>query len=182
MRNAYKLFLPVATSLIVTGLAAFNGCEGGDSDGSSDNAYGLTSDEVSDLKLLREEEKMARDLYLEFYRTWGLTIFNNIAASEQQHMDAILVLLNKYGVEDPAAGQPEGRFSSNSIQDLYYYLQASGHRSASESLSTGETVEQTDINDLNTAISRSGHSDIVSVYTSLRSASYNHLNAFENHP
>ena len=39
----------------------------------------------------------------DLYKMWGLTIFSNIASSEQKHMDAIKTLLDRYGLDDPAA-------------------------------------------------------------------------------
>ncbi len=55
----------------------------------------------SDLIQLREEEKLARDVYLYLYTHWNQWIFSNIAKSEQQHMDAVKGLLDKYDIEDP---------------------------------------------------------------------------------
>ncbi len=62
----------------------------------------LSDDEKYWLSHMREEEKVARDVYKELYKVWGLTIFSNIASSEQKHMDAIKTLLDRYGLEDPA--------------------------------------------------------------------------------
>ncbi len=61
----------------------------------------LSQEEIDDLVYLREEEKLARDVYLHLYNTWGQWIFENIAASEQQHMDAVKTLLDRYGIHDP---------------------------------------------------------------------------------
>ena len=38
---------------------------------------------------MREEEKVARDVYLSLNDTWNLRIFKNITSSEQTHMNAI---------------------------------------------------------------------------------------------
>ena len=43
---------------------------------------------------MREEEKLARDVYLTLYDIWGTPAFNNIASSEQTHMDAVLMLID----------------------------------------------------------------------------------------
>jgi hypothetical protein len=53
----------------------------------------LTDAEIAGLKLMREEEKLARDVYMELYDKWNLPIFNNIANSEQTHTDAVKTLL-----------------------------------------------------------------------------------------
>ena len=49
----------------------------------------LTDDETYWLTYMREEEKVARDVYLYLNEKWNVRIFKNIAASEQTHMDAI---------------------------------------------------------------------------------------------
>ena len=88
--------------LLVTVLAALPGLV---------SAATLTKPEIDALLLMREEEKMARDVYLELNDLWGLPIFQNIANSEQTHMNAVKTLLDRYGLQDPAAGRGVGEFS-----------------------------------------------------------------------
>ena len=64
--------------------------------------------EAAMLVKMRQEEKLARDVYLTLYERWGLAIFNNIANSEQSHMNAIKVLLDRYGIEDPVFNDERG--------------------------------------------------------------------------
>ena len=45
----------------------------------------LSATEVVGLNYLREEEKLAHDVYRKLYVKWGLRIFGNIAQSEQRH-------------------------------------------------------------------------------------------------
>ncbi|MDK2464101.1 MAG: DUF2202 domain-containing protein, partial [Candidatus Korarchaeota archaeon] len=54
----------------------------------------LAEEEIQGLLYMREEEKLARDVYLTLYEKWGLPIFQNIARSEQTHMDAVKTLLD----------------------------------------------------------------------------------------
>ena len=73
----------------------------------------LSADETADLLYMREEEKLARDLYLAFYDRYGLPAFSNIAAAEQRHMDAVRYVLEGYGLVDPAGEfRPQGIYSS----------------------------------------------------------------------
>jgi len=137
-------------------------------------------DEAPDLQYMREEEKLARDLYLAFYQAWNNDIFSNIANSEQRHMDAVLTLLNLYGITDPAAVQPEGQFSDTGLQALYDELLAQGMASEIAALETGILVEETDIADLETAIGGTSNSAILRVYRNLLKGSQNHLGAFTN--
>ena len=62
----------------------------------------LTVAETDTLLFVREEEKMARDVYLTLYSKWGQLIFQNIATrSEQQHMDTMKLLIDSLGLVDP---------------------------------------------------------------------------------
>jgi hypothetical protein len=61
----------------------------------------LSASEVEGIMQMREEEKLARDVYLELYKTWDLPVFYNIAQSEQTHMDAVKTLIEKYNLKDP---------------------------------------------------------------------------------
>ncbi len=142
-------------------------------------AAGLTSAEKSWLTTLREEEKLARDVYLVLYEKWQKPIFSNIAASEQRHMDAVKALLVKYGVGDPAAGKGIGEFSNPAFRDLFVRLTAQGSTSLTEALKVGVFIEETDIEDLNAALAVATRPDIKRVYGNLLQGSYNHLDAFE---
>jgi len=143
-------------------------------------AAGLTEAETSWLTYMREEEKLARDVYIFLYGIWGTNIFNNISGSEQTHMNAVKTLLTRYGVPDPAAGKEQGVFTNQDLQTLYYQLIDDGSVSLVEALKVGIFIEETDINDLNMAIAATAHKDIKTVYANLRSGSYNHLNAFNS--
>ena len=71
----------------------------------------LNEDELGSLQLMREEEKLARDVYTVLYDKWRVNVFANISSSEQKHTDAILTLLTKYGLSDPVGGNVVGVFS-----------------------------------------------------------------------
>jgi hypothetical protein len=139
---------------------------------------GLTEAEKYWLTYMREEEKMARDVYLVLYEKWQSRVFNNIAISEQKHMDAIKTLLDGYGITDPAAGKSAGEFTNPELQDLYYELVRDGSVSLVEALNVGVSIEETDIDDLNTGIASTKRKDIITVYSNLLAGSYNHLDAF----
>ena len=140
----------------------------------------LTDDEKYWLTYLREEEKVARDVYLSLNDTWNLRILKNIAASEQQHMDAIKQLLATYNIPDPAAGKGTGEFTNPDLQQLYDDLIQQGSISKAEALKVGIIIEETDIDDLNEAIATTRHNDLKTVYSKLLQGSLNHLDAFES--
>lgn len=138
----------------------------------------LSVDEEADLLFMREEEKLARDTYLTFYEAWDLSVFSNIASSEQMHMDALLKLLKKYKLADPAADTAIGEFTNPDLQTLYNALIAQGSASGLEALKVGGLIEEKDMHDIKAAIDRSQKEDIDAVYESLLCGSRNHMRSF----
>ncbi len=138
----------------------------------------LTEGEKEGLLQMREEEKLARDVYRHLFSLWGQPIFDNIAGSEQRHMDAVLNLLNKYGLPDPTTGKSEGEFSDEHIQHLYNDLTAAGGASRAAALQVGSTIEDLDIFDLEELLAETDNPNITQVYLNLVKGSRNHLRAF----
>ena len=138
----------------------------------------LSLQEEESLLFMREEEKLARDVYLYLYDIWGDQIFLNISASEQQHTDAVLGLIEKYNLPDPAGDKAEGEFEDLHLQGLYDLLTAQGAASLIDALIVGATIEDLDINDLNSQLLFIDNADITLVYESLLKGSRNHLRAF----
>ena len=138
----------------------------------------LTPEEEDGLLQMREEEKLARDVYLGLYDLWQLKVFQMIASSEQRHMDAVKTLLDKYGLEDPAAGDDVGTFSSPEMQELYEALMALGQISLEAALTVGATIEDLDIYDLRELLAEADNADLLKVYGNLVRGSENHLRAF----
>lgn len=138
----------------------------------------LTEEEKADLLFMREEEKLARDVYLTLYNVWGMDIFNNIAASEQSHTDSIAGLLNAYGIADPVTDNTVGVFVNAELQGLYNQLVATGSASLADALKVGAAIEEIDILDLYDAIARTDKANIQQVYSSLLAGSENHLRGF----
>lgn len=137
----------------------------------------LTQNEISDLKFLREEEKLARDVYLYSYDKYQTNIFKSISKSEQKHMDSVLNLLDKYNIPDPASTEV-GVFVNQDLQLLYEKLITQSDISLIEALKVGATIEDLDINDIGNYIANTSKPDLLSVYESLLCGSKNHLRSF----
>lgn len=138
----------------------------------------LNNDTKNSLMLMREEEKLAHDVYVTLYEKWGLPIFDNISASEQRHTDAVLDLLEVRGLSDPAAGLGRGEFSNPDFTALYKQLVEKGSQSLMDALIVGATIEDLDLNDLDQWMLKINDEDILSVYKNLAKGSRNHLRAF----
>jgi len=138
----------------------------------------LDQTEVDHLVFIREEEKLARDVYLSLYQKWGNPVFANIAESEQAHMDAVGNLLKFYGIEDPVTDDTIGAFNNQDIKDLFNELTERGLVSAAEALRVGGYIEEYDILDIWLAYEETDEDRIRRVYQNLYEGSYNHLDAF----
>lgn len=138
----------------------------------------LNSAESSSLSFMREEEKLARDVYITLYNKWGVNIFTNISNSEQTHMNAILMLLNKYSLTDPVGSDVVGVFSNVTLQNLYTQLVAQGNVSVLDAYKVGATIEDLDIFDLGNALLNNDNQDIKLVYDMLTKGSRNHMRSF----
>ena len=141
----------------------------------------LTSMEKDGVLFMREEEKLAFDMYNHLYAKWGIMPFQQIRFSEQMHMDAVKTILDRYGLPDPAAGQPAGAFANDRLQQLYAQLLAKGDSSVIQALTVGAIIEEVDILDLKSWLSSTTHPDIRLVYENLMRGSRNHLRAFVNY-
>jgi hypothetical protein len=136
----------------------------------------LTQAEIEGLLLMREEEKMAGDVYDYFYEAYGLQVFDRISNSEVKHSTSVLSLIEYFGLTDPAVAEV-GVFTNPEIQALYNQLTAAGS-TVELALSTGAFIEEYDIADLQKLIAATTNADIIMVYTNLEKGSNNHLGAF----
>jgi hypothetical protein len=164
-----KIFVAFITGLL------FSNCT--NDNVNTDTEVTLTQNEIYDLKFLREEEKLARDVYIYSYNKYKLAIFNSISQSEQTHMNSVLSLLNKYGIPDPSSVQM-GIFVNQDLQVLYNNLISKSNISLIEALKVGATIEDLDINDIDDFVINTSKSDLLTVYNNLTCGSKNHIRSF----
>jgi len=144
---------------------------------SCDKSRKLTSEEITDLNYLREEEKLARDVYLFLYDLYQDDVFLNISKAEQKHMDKMLKLLDTYDLPDPATNE-RGAFNNVELQTLYNQLIVQSDSSLIEALKVGATIEDVDLFDIRAFINRAERKDILNTYDKLDCGSENHMRAF----
>jgi len=138
--------------------------------------------QIADLIYMREEEKLARDVYISMHEEWGLKIFRQIARAEKTHMRAVLYHLKKYEIPDPAAGNGVGVFTNAHLQELYDDLVLLGTLSVGDALKVGALIEELDIRDLRRALVSNNvvtaNLDLQTLYQNLLKGSRNHLRSF----
>ncbi|WP_340111530.1 DUF2202 domain-containing protein [Maribellus mangrovi] len=137
----------------------------------------LSEKEKAGLQLMREEEKLAHDVYTVLYEKWQLRPFSNISQSETRHFEAVGVLLETYNLEDPAFEKP-GKFKNQELAALYDSLVAIGSETLVAALEVGAFIEEVDIKDLQELLDAKPESQIATVYENLLWGSKNHLRAF----
>jgi len=140
----------------------------------------LTTIETDDLKYMREEEKLARDVYLTMDQSWGnqTQVFAKIALSEEEHTTTVDYLLEKFGVEDPVVNDTIGVFTNEELQALYDELVAKGKTSFINALYVGALIEEKDMRDILAAINQTDERPIILAYSNLLDGSKSHLRGF----
>lgn len=172
--------------VVVLGLS-LAGCGGGSGAGGEGGAGAMASAgaesstpastrEREVLAFVREEEKLARDVYGALLSLDP--VFTNIQRSEQTHMDAVLVLLERLAIPDPAAGAPPGAFQDARLQGLYDELVARGAASHLAALAVGVEIEELDIHDIEGMRAATTRTDVLTTLDNLTRGSRNHLRSF----
>ena len=181
--NKKLVTIAILTVMISTGLMAGNWGSnfGGEMESilESVEKSSLSNGEAEGILLMREEEKLARDVYLTLYDKWGLRTFTNIAGAESTHMDAMGILLERYNLDDPIKSDTIGVFTNPEMQNLYDTLVTQGSESFNAALNVGATIEDLDIYDLERLIADTNNDDLKIVYQNLLKGSRNHMRAFD---
>ena len=140
----------------------------------------LSAQEIATLEFMREEEKLARDVYLTLNEYWGTqtAVFANIAESEQQHTSTVEFLLDKYDLDDPVVRDEICVFVNPQLQALYDSLVEKGTASMIDGLYVGALIEEKDMQDILAAIEETDERPIILGYSNLLDGSKNHLRAF----
>jgi hypothetical protein len=139
-------------------------------------ASDLSAADITAITYMREEEKLAHDVYRRLGDLWGSRVFTNIESAENAHMDAVGGLLVTFGIPDPAASTAAGEFTNPELQALYDRLVEQGSGSLADAFIVGATIEDLDIADLQQRAST--NATVARVFDSLERGSRNHLRAF----
>lgn len=143
----------------------------------------LNQSETKALQFVREEEKLARVVYLELDRIYKsqTNIFGNIAKAEQTHTDSVKVLLERYNLDDPMSDDTNvdiGIFQNSKLQTIYNRLIEKGQNSLADAFEVGLTIEDLDIHDIEEYMKTTDNEDILYIFKKLVEGSENHLRAF----
>lgn len=134
-------------------------------------------DEIKLVLAMREEEKLARDVYSYFAEKWSHPVFRRISAAENTHLNAANSLLAYYASPDTVITEA-GVFKDKDIQELYNGLVSKGTASIDEAFKTGALIEEMDIKALQDALKEVSNENIRMVFENLTRGSRNHLRSY----
>jgi hypothetical protein len=186
MRALIKTKGIAALLLAWTGLLAGCASDAASPAAASASAF-LSPAEADQLIFMREEEKLARDVYLDLAEFWGgradgadiASVMGQIASSEQRHMDRLKALLDAYGLNDPVDPvETRGRFLNPDLARLYLDLTEGGRAGRVDAWTVGALIEDKDILDLQVALAGVTQDAVRAAYDSLACGSRNHLRSF----
>jgi hypothetical protein len=135
------------------------------------------SEELALILKMKDEEKLAGDVYAYNYQKWGNNIFSRISNAEDKHLSAIIILLKNLGSADTIISEA-GSFENSENQALYTDLISKSDVSFEEALKAGLLIEELDIKDLASALESTTNENVKLVYENLLKGSRNHLRAF----
>jgi len=203
--------MKMKTVLLATALLMVVGCNsnGGEGDSESNQSLpssvsealssaksSLTQELKDSITYMYNEEKLAKEIYLNVNEKQPLKQLYNIATkSEIKHEQAVNDLAVKYDLNITLyPDTPEhydkksleeygsGEFAVVAIQELYDTLYDKGIQSPKDALEVGCMVEVTDVDDLDNYMKQAKDAnalDVVAIFDFLRKGSYNHYWAFD---
>ncbi|MET0091003.1 MAG: DUF2202 domain-containing protein [Candidatus Thiodiazotropha sp.] len=161
----------------------------------------LDFNEETHLVFMREEEKLARDVYT----TLGMmypdsSVFGRIDDSEQRHTEAVREMLENYGIEDPSTNDNNGVFTGEDygtyFEEKYTELVSQAASGELSALYVGALIEELDMLDIHRCpevilsqdngidseelcgLDYTDKQDIQRLYESLLEGSANHLRGY----
>lgn len=137
----------------------------------------LSADEIEFQFALREDEKMARDLYTVFAAKYSTAPqIDRIAAAENSHIACVEAVLDYYEISYPAMTAAAGLFEDAKRQAIYNEL-ADKSGTLLEVYATMAAVEEESVSAYKSVQSEITNENIALVITNMIKASSNHLKA-----
>ncbi len=198
--NMKKTAIATALVSVMAASGAAYAAPGGNNGGGN---TGLDATEASHLTFMREEEKLARDVYLTFANQYpNQGVFSNIATtSEQTHTDTMRDKLAQYNLPDPnpnandlpaELGQFYGEEWGWYFTEKFGVLTNWGMNSELDALYAGAFIEELDMHDIavcpqvmtdngygeTCGLSYTDEAGLQNAYSSLIDGSESHLRAY----
>jgi hypothetical protein len=176
LRKKLVLIAVVASVLALSiGGAAFAASTGSDTTNTTPT---LSQHVTNHLVVLREQQKLARDLCTVFYTKYNVQAFHNIAASENRHMEAVKKILDRYGITDPVGTNGPGVFTNAKMQAKYNELVAKGGTSLADAYRVMIGMEKAEVALLTDIKGDTIRTDVLALVNNLIGAEYKQLSTW----
>lgn len=197
MKNKKKLAVLLTGVLILLAIGVVQGYRGQQP---QSGASSLDYNEEIHLIYMRQEEKLARDVYITLGALYpAYTVFSNIVISEQKHTDTMKSKLAQFNIPDPVTDDTVGVFTGEDFglhfTDVFNLLTTWGEKGILDGLYVGAYIEELDMFDIvhcpdvivltdnNIGLDECGmiYTDsraLLSSYNNLLEGSKNHLRAY----
>ena len=196
--NRSLLASAIIFTTAVTAIPAFSA---GNSKSTGKITVSVDFNEETHMVFMREEEKLARDVYITLGDLYPEAIvFSNIDDAEQQHTTTVKNKLAKYNIDDPNTDDTVGAFTGEDYGwyfiEKYDLLVAWGEKSELDALYVGAFIEELDMLDIvqcpkvivdtqkkikdssDCGLNYTDNSDLQSMLESLLEGSKNHLRSY----
>lgn len=201
MKTKRNIFITAALAIALAGSGSVVASRDDNRGKGSKKSATLDFNEETHLVFMREEEKLARDVYTKLGDMYpNATVFGNIDDSEQRHTDAVKEMLLQYDIDDPNTNDNLGIYTGKDYADYftekYKLLTEMGADSELLALYVGALIEELDMLDLvqcpkaiveadngidsvdDCGLVYTDEEDVESLLESLLDGSKNHLRAY----
>ena len=149
-------------------------------DDSKNSSENLSGQELQGLVFLAEKQKLHRDFYLTTFDITKNKLFEQLYLSDQQSMDLISAMLEKYGEEKLILNLSTGDFILADIQHEYDVSIQSNEKGLDQTLATAIQLEKNMSNDIQMYLDQVvGNDDIVLLYNDMLTELYSQLEILE---
>ena len=199
-----KLFnqsLLVSGIIVTAALCAIPAFGAGNSRSAGQVTLSVDFNEETHMVFMREEEKLARDVYITLGDSYpDAIVFSNIDDAEQQHTTTVKDKLAKYDIDDPNTDDTVGAYTGEDygwyFTEKYNLLVGWGEESELDALYVGAFIEELDMLDIvqcpkvivdthnkikdssDCGLNYTDNSDLQSMLESLLEGSKNHLRSY----
>jgi hypothetical protein len=145
-----------------------------------DNNEVLRHQEKAGLLLLVELQKFHSDVYSVMNNFNREITFEDLSKRDSYYQKLLANKALEYGLEDPSVGRPIGDYADGDIRKLYLQFIGSHENNMEKALIYASEMEKSILDDINTWITFTSHSDIVVLYESLISETQSQIRILED--
>jgi hypothetical protein len=139
-------------------------------------AESMSADESAGVLYTYEGQRLARDLHSVLGELWQAPIFEDAESDSDLAVQAAALLLPRAGVTPPP--QHPGSYTDPQLSELYVELTSEGSASMVSALEASATLEELNIIDIQTQLSKTDKADLQLVYRHLIEAGGHELWSF----